>query len=176
MARASPMFGLLTATELQNALAWAEGESPNVLLFIASGYFSNPAKEYLEKYKQTRKPRFRIKTWELPQIEHLTSGRRSFLHRYDLIKEKYKIRAISQIRKAEAEFEDKIWYGRKPADVDAQPWELEVKRSVKRSLREMEKKYGKKNLLVDDFEWGMFNGKLSALRWVLGDEWDMLDT
>ena len=28
----------------------------------------------------------------------------------------------------------------------------------------------------DDFEWGMINGKLAAIRWVLGDEWDMLDT
>ena len=26
------------------------------------------------------------------------------------------------------------------------------------------------------FEWGMMNGKLSALRWVLGEDWDMLDT
>jgi PIN domain len=28
----------------------------------------------------------------------------------------------------------------------------------------------------DDFEWGMVNGKLSAVRWVLGDDWDMLDS
>lgn len=28
----------------------------------------------------------------------------------------------------------------------------------------------------DDLEWGMINGKLSSLRWALGDEWDFLDT
>lgn len=46
-----------------------------------------------------------------------------------------------------------------------------------KSARAVERRYGKKNLGPwSDFDWGMINGKLSALRWVLGDEWDMLDT
>jgi hypothetical protein len=26
------------------------------------------------------------------------------------------------------------------------------------------------------FNWGMLSGKVSAIRWVLGDEWDNLDS
>lgn len=45
--------------------------------------------------------------------------------------------------------------------------------AAKKTLR----KYGKENFGPwDDFEWGMLNGKLSAIRWMLGGEWDMLDT
>ena len=48
---------------------------------------------------------------------------------------------------------------------------------ARRSARAAEKRLGKGNYGPwTDFEWGMLNGKLSALRWVLGDEWDMLDT
>ncbi|MFP3569822.1 PIN domain-containing protein [Paraburkholderia sp. SIMBA_030] len=41
----------------------------------------------------------------------------------------------------------------------------------------IEKKSGKENLGPwSNFDWGMINGKLSAIRWMLGDEWDMLDS
>lgn len=42
-----------------------------------------------------------------------------------------------------------------------------------KAAKRVEKKYGKNNLgPYSKFDWGMLNGKLSALRWVLGDEWD----
>jgi hypothetical protein len=51
-------------------------------------------------------------------------------------------------------------------------WEGAVEAAAK-----VEKRFGVDNLGPwSKFDWGMMNGKLSALRWVLGDEWDMLDT
>jgi hypothetical protein len=46
-----------------------------------------------------------------------------------------------------------------------------------KSARRVERKYGKGNLgPYTKFEWGMINGKLSALRWVFGEDWDELYT
>jgi len=75
-----------------------------------------------------------------------------------------------------------VWYNRNKGrmyrigtgEVTEKP---EIVKMGKEAMRRVEKKYGKKNFGPwTDFEWGMLNGKLSALRWVLGDEWDFLDT
>ncbi|MGO7374102.1 hypothetical protein ACCT04_35855, partial [Rhizobium ruizarguesonis] len=47
-------------------------------------------------------------------------------------------------------------------------WKITVE-----SARITEEEVGIENLGPwDDFELGMLNGKLSALRWVMGEEWD----
>ncbi len=83
------------------------------------------------------------------------------------------MRKQKEIKEAEEEFFDKVWFNRSqllssPEDIDNGAMEARMK---------VRGKYGAENLgPYDDFEWGMINGKLSALRWILGNEWDFLDT
>ena len=169
--------------ELQNLLSWAEAERPDVALFIVSGFLSNPAKDYLENYKRNSRPPFKIKYWERPQLERLTKKRITLLRRYNVTDAP--IRSMKEILEAQEEFFDRIWYDRSLVN---EMKERESGKRMSRSLRKtvlaararVEKKYGGRRAMLNyyknDFEWGMMNGKLSALRWVLGDEWDFLDT
>lgn len=107
-------------------------------------------------------------------------------------------RRLTEIVDVIGELIDRVWYNRhqvrrekiergdiKIVEKETFPVKDHARRPIQRDIWEgalksaarVEKKYGLENLGPwDDFEWGMINGKLSALRWVLGEEWDMLDT
>jgi|SRR5271166_2568358 len=94
------------------------------------------------------------------------------------------MRTKAEIWEAEKEFLDRVWFGRKLeylaniADGTEKEASSEIMEGMRRAMRKVVAEYGRENLqeVEDAFEWGMVNGKLSALRWVLGEEWDMLDT
>ncbi|MGO4613343.1 hypothetical protein AB4305_04145 [Nocardia sp. 2YAB30] len=92
-------------------------------------------------------------------------------------------RGLNEILAAEKEMFDKVWYKRsmrydRELIAEGKTAELEKHERVARQGRKrIEETYGLENIgPYDAFELGMLNGKLSALRWVLGDEWDFLDT
>jgi hypothetical protein len=87
--------------------------------------------------------------------------------------DKFQIRA-DRVRKKEIKIVNSGKYPPTYSDkaIDRVWWEREVAYAKK-----LEQKFGKKNLgPYSDFEWGMLAGKLSAIRWVMGDEWDEIGT
>ena len=102
-------------------------------------------------------------------------------------------RGLREILEAMDELVDKVWYNRhqyrmwkiENSEIEIVPEGTQrygsnvihehILEDAKRSAKNIESKYDDIGPW-SDFEWGMINGKLSALRWVLGDEWDMLDT
>jgi hypothetical protein len=107
-------------------------------------------------------------------------------------------RRLTEIVEAIDELVTKVWYNRHQVrrekiedgttkiveketfpvkDHATRPIQRDIWEGALKAAAEVEKRFGLDNLGPwNDFEWGMLNGKLSALRWVLGDEWDMLDT
>jgi hypothetical protein len=92
-------------------------------------------------------------------------------------------RTLAEILEAEREYYDKIWYVRtliRKEKIEAgeeKPLPAELSDHVHAAMRAIEERYGRENVGPwDDWGWGFVHGKLSALRWVLGSEWDFLDT
>jgi hypothetical protein len=62
-------------------------------------------------------------------------------------------------------------------DHSKRPVQRHIWEGAQLAAKRMEAKYGRETLgPYSTFNWGMINGKLSALRWALGEDWDMLDT
>jgi hypothetical protein len=93
-------------------------------------------------------------------------------------------RQLDEILEAEHEFFDRVWYHRsvmheiRTEEEEGPEGVEELLRIAGPGRRRVEAKYVGPGELgpYTDFELGMLNGKLSALRWVLGSEWDFLDT
>jgi PIN domain len=94
-------------------------------------------------------------------------------------------RTFAEIIEAEQEFFDRVWYVRSIVHADTENEDVppDVREGASAARKRVEEKYGRDELWKaiggghdEAWEYGYISGKLATLRWVLGDEWDFLDT
>ena len=84
-------------------------------------------------------------------------------------------RTPAEIEEAAERLWDQHWYGRHQANLPFESDEQE-RHVTEKALKDLEDKYGRSELLVDgEYEVGKLRGKLSALIWLQGSEWDLRD-
>lgn len=164
---------------------------------VVNGNFKLPHPDFASAFSKIRSMYF------INLAECLRKIDPSFVSEVEWFSLQEQPRGISELIKAHELLFDQVWYNRhkyhmweiekgKVKIVTLEEWNRQfaknkknhsklivdsVYKKAKAAALRIEKKRGKENLGPwTDFEWGMINGKLSAIRWMLGDEWDMLDS
>lgn len=90
---------------------------------------------------------------------------------------------MAEIHALEHEYFNRVWYIRKLVMLEKiqlgeeKISDEDLMDKVTEAMRDVETKYGVEIAEgVDDWTYGYWSGHLAALRWVLGDEKDFLDT
>lgn len=167
---------------LQGLLTWAQSERPDVALVAASGFLSNPAKDWIDQYRRNSAPPFRVRYWERPQVSEFLARYPELTYRHEIYEQDV-MRPLAEIQSAEKEMYNRRWYNKSVTrdyfveKGQVEPLSDDVRESVLEARRQIEDELGADSLTItSDWEAGLWAGKHSALRWVLGDEWDNLDT
>ena len=85
----------------------------------------------------------------------------------------------SQILQLYNEFWDKVWWNRHQYLLNRieQGEKIHMPNSAFEAAKRIEDAYGIDNLIMDEVDWGILQGRMSALAWVMGAEWEeSLDT
>lgn len=87
-----------------------------------------------------------------------------------------------RIAEAAEEYFEKLWWARHQLGVSKESYDPEIKAEADATAARIAAKYNLGNINMNDTDydtltrWGEWTGKLSALRWVTGSDWDFVDT
>jgi hypothetical protein len=159
----------------ESLMSWSWATRPDVALIIVSGFLSNQAKNWIQAYVDGNRPPFRIRYWERPVLQSLVERFPALLERHKLRIEP--ARRHKEVEEARRRYEDIVWYEQIQRSLD---WvgdpSVELPSHTQQRIEAIEQRYNRDELYPWSSNTGDFNrGRLSALKWVMGEDWNLIE-